>query len=169
MALPIDRPTPAEPPAGQLDALRLPAPPLQILRGRFGDWVYVLPDAASVAAVSPDFGALTRFERGHFVTAPTPGNEPLASEAGPEQSEGPDAPAHFVSRCFFPSSGIPEDPVTGSAHCTLGPYWSDRLGNPDLRARQASARGGDLWVTVETNTVTVAGHAVTVSRGHLLL
>ena len=77
----------------------------------------------------------------------------------------------FTSRFFAPWAGIPEDPVTGSAHCVLGPFWASRLGKTRLRARQCSARGGDLWVTVDeaAGRVELAGHAVLVMNGHLLL
>ncbi|GAB4816868.1 hypothetical protein N2152v2_003914 [Parachlorella kessleri] len=77
----------------------------------------------------------------------------------------------FTSRFFAPWAGIPEDPVTGSAHCVLGPFWAGRLGKTKLRARQCSPRGGDLWVTVDeaAGRVELAGHAVLVMKGHLLL
>ena len=73
-----------------------------------------------------------------------------------------------VSRCFFPSDGIPEDPVTGSAHCAIGPYWAARLGKPVLSAFQASARGGTLMVRPKGERVEVAGRAVLAWRGELL-
>ncbi|KAI3438665.1 hypothetical protein D9Q98_001086 [Chlorella vulgaris] len=77
----------------------------------------------------------------------------------------------FHSRFFAPWAGIAEDPVTGSAHAVLGPYWAVRLGKPQLRARQCSGRGGELQVEVKADAgrVVVAGHAVTVFEGHLLL
>jgi predicted PhzF superfamily epimerase YddE/YHI9 len=71
-----------------------------------------------------------------------------------------------VSRCLAPAVGIPEDPVTGAAHCTIGPWWARRLGTT-LRCHQASARGGDLLVTVAEDRVGLAGHAVTVLRAEL--
>ncbi|MCR4294615.1 MAG: PhzF family phenazine biosynthesis protein [Elusimicrobia bacterium] len=73
----------------------------------------------------------------------------------------------FVSRCFFPAEGIPEDPVTGSAHCALGPYWAERLGKPVLTAFQASRRGGFLLVRPKGARVEVGGRAVTAWRGSL--
>ena len=73
----------------------------------------------------------------------------------------------FVSRCFFPSEGIPEDPVTGSAHCALGPYWMERLQKPVLTAFQASKRGGFLIVRPKGERVEVGGRAVTSWRGSL--
>ena len=73
----------------------------------------------------------------------------------------------FVSRCFFPADGIPEDPVTGSAHCALGPYWAARLGKPVLTAYQASKRGGLLLVRVKESRVDVGGRAFTAWTGTL--
>jgi predicted PhzF superfamily epimerase YddE/YHI9 len=75
----------------------------------------------------------------------------------------------FVSRFFAPSQGVPEDPVTGSAHCTLTPYWAQRLERTALRARQVSARGGEVGCTLRGDRVTLAGAAVLVIRGTLLL
>ncbi|WP_308420305.1 PhzF family phenazine biosynthesis protein [Kroppenstedtia guangzhouensis] len=74
----------------------------------------------------------------------------------------------IISRFFAPNHGIPEDPVTGSAHCALGPYWAKKLGKTELRAYQASQRGGSLNVRVEGDRVRLAGHAVTVWRGELM-
>jgi predicted PhzF superfamily epimerase YddE/YHI9 len=74
----------------------------------------------------------------------------------------------FVSRFFAPASGVPEDPVTGSAHCCLGPFWAGRLGKDELRAYQASARGGVVGVRVAGQRVYLRGRAVTVLRGELL-
>lgn len=71
----------------------------------------------------------------------------------------------FISRFFAPQSGIPEDPVTGSAHCALGPYWSEKLEKSVLRAFQASHRGGKIYVGVTNDKVTLAGNAVTVMCG----
>ncbi len=80
-----------------------------------------------------------------------------------------DAPEYdFVSRFFAPSAGIDEDPVTGSAHCLLAPFWGERLGKSEMRARQVSERGGDLRVTLLGDRVAVDGQAVTVSAGELL-
>lgn len=75
--------------------------------------------------------------------------------------------ADFVSRYFVPSFGIPEDPVTGSTHCSLGPYWSDRLKKNVLRARQLSCRGGELWVEPRGSRVTLKGKAILYLRGEI--
>ncbi|WP_311198818.1 PhzF family phenazine biosynthesis protein [Paenibacillus hexagrammi] len=74
----------------------------------------------------------------------------------------------FVSRCFFPAVGISEDPVTGSAHCTLGSYWKSKLGKSKLRAYQASRRGGVLGVEVMDDAVRLSGQAVTVLKSELV-
>jgi predicted PhzF superfamily epimerase YddE/YHI9 len=71
----------------------------------------------------------------------------------------------FVSRFFAPRMGVPEDPVTGSAHTTLIPYWADRLGKTTLRARQISARGGDVWCEHLGDRVTIAGTGVLYLEG----
>jgi len=75
----------------------------------------------------------------------------------------------FVSRFFAPGIGIDEDPVTGSAHCCLGPYWMNRLGKSEFSAYQASTRGGTVQVKVEGNRVILGGQAVTVFNGNLLV
>ena len=75
----------------------------------------------------------------------------------------------FVSRVFAPKVGIPEDPVTGAAHCTSAPYWAARLGKTRLHARQLSTRGGDLWCDVKDARVTITGHAVTYLAGAIFI
>ena len=75
----------------------------------------------------------------------------------------------FVSRCFFPGDGVPEDPVTGSAHCTLIPYWAERLGKTRMHAFQASRRGGELTCEAAGERVRISGRAVKVIEGHFLL
>ncbi len=83
-------------------------------------------------------------------------------------SRGEGADVDFVSRFFAPRAGVPEDPVTGSAHCSLGPWWSQRLHKEILRARQVSRRGGTLGVRLAGDRVYLSGQAVTVLRGELL-
>jgi predicted PhzF superfamily epimerase YddE/YHI9 len=73
----------------------------------------------------------------------------------------------FVSRFFAPRAGVDEDPVTGSAHCALTPYWTPKLGRPDLVGYQASARGGTVRVRLQGDRVMLGGQAVTVLRGEL--
>jgi len=79
----------------------------------------------------------------------------------------PGRTSDFVSRFFAPQSGIPEDPVTGSAHCTLIPYWSARLGQKTLAARQLSTRGGELWCEDRGERVTIAGYCASYLKGEI--
>jgi len=153
MDFPADPPQRVEPPAGLVEALGIkPVEIVEVLRGR-EDYLVVVEHVDTVARVSPDFAALSQIEtRGVFVTAAST-----------------QADTSAVSRCFFPRYGINEDPVTGSAHCTLGPYWAARLGKDTLRCRQASARGGDLRITTRGERVQIAGHAVTTIRSELLV
>lgn len=145
-ALPV---TAATPPADVAQVLG--AEPVWI--GSNGMDLFVeLADEAVVRTVCPDFVRLARYAfRGVIVTAP--------GSAG----------CDFVSRFFAPASGIPEDPVTGSAHCGLGPYWADRIGRSDLVGFQASTRGGIVRVRVRGDRVLLGGQALTVLRGHLCL
>ena len=75
----------------------------------------------------------------------------------------------FVSRFFAPKAGVPEDPVTGSAHCTLIPYWAVRLGKKRLHARQLSRRGGELFCELDGDRVSIGGYAVTYFQGQITL
>ena len=79
----------------------------------------------------------------------------------------PGTDCDFVSRFFAPDAGIAEDPVTGSAHCTLMPYWAGRLGRARLHARQVSRRGGELWCELDGERVRIAGHAALYLRGRI--
>ncbi|MDQ3538990.1 MAG: PhzF family phenazine biosynthesis protein [Actinomycetota bacterium] len=116
------------------------------------DWLLELADEPSVIAVAPDFGRLAEVDaRGVMVTAVS-------------QRRGVD----FVSRWFGPAVGVDEDPVTGSAHCALGPWWAARLGREQLVGYQASPRGGTVRVRVAGDRVLLAGSAVTVVTGQLL-
>ncbi len=115
------------------------------------DYLVELPSEAAVRGAAPDPRRLAALPvRGVMVTA--------RAAAGPYD---------FVSRFFAPGSGVDEDPVTGSAHCTLGPYWAPRLGKTELLAYQASARGGILRVRVEGERVLLGGQAVTIVEGRL--
>lgn len=114
-------------------------------------YLAVLDNAAEVRALEPDFAELARLDRiGVIVTAP-----------------GWDV--DFVSRFFAPAAGVPEDPVTGSAHCTLVPYWAARLGKHSMVARQISPRSGDLLCQDCGDRVEIAGHAVLYFSGELSL
>ena len=116
------------------------------------DFFVEVPSEREVREARPDLGALAKLDaRGVIVTAP---------------ADSPDF--DFVSRFFAPGSGIDEDPVTGSAHCALGPYWQQRLGKANFAARQVSARGGELRVRVDGDRTRIAGQAVTVMRATLV-
>lgn len=117
--------------------------------GKSRDHLVVLPDQKSLSALQPDFGRLLNFDR-TAVTVTAPGDE-----------------CDFVSRHFAPGFGIDEDPVTGSAHCSLTPYWAHRLQKNTLHARQISARGGELWCSLNNDRVSIAGKAVIYLRGQL--
>jgi PhzF family phenazine biosynthesis protein len=124
--------------------------PAALLAAR--DYLAVYESADDVAALAPDFAGIAALDRfAVIVTAPGPG-----AEVG-----GID----FVSRFFAPARGVDEDPVTGSAHCTLIPYWAGRLAKPRLAARQLSRRGGTLACALDGDRVTIAGRAVPYLEG----
>ncbi len=127
--------------------------------GTLGDLLTVFPDEAAVAALAPDQTALGDLCRTHQIRGV------IASAPAADPAAGYD----FVSRFFGPAQGIPEDPVTGSAHTALAPYWSARLGRPSLVGRQASARTGLVRTTVRGDRVLLGGQAVTVLDGSLLV
>jgi predicted PhzF superfamily epimerase YddE/YHI9 len=148
MDFPAEPATAVAPPPALLPSLGVDA--AWVGRNRF-DYLVEVATEALVRGLAPDLGRLASVEtRGVIVTAPG------------------QAPHDLVSRFFAPRAGIPEDPVTGSAHCCLGPYWEARLGKADLLAYQASARGGTVRVRVAGPRVELGGRAVTVLRGELL-
>ena len=139
---------PADPPPGLAETLG--AAPRYVGKSRF-DYLIELESEAVVRDLKPDFVRLRTLPvRGVMVTS-------LASTPGWD----------FVSRFFAPGSGIDEDPVTGSAHCCLTPYWSRKLGRTQFVARQLSARGGTLHLRLDGDRVRLKGRAVTVVRGEL--
>jgi PhzF family phenazine biosynthesis protein len=143
MDFPIVPSRPCKPP--DILAKGLGVAPLHVLEG--DDYLAVYPDESTVRSLSPDFSLLARLGlRGVIVTAP--GDT-----------------ADFVSRFFAPKLGIPEDPVTGSAHCQLTPYWAEKLGKSIFRARQVSRRGGELACELSGKRVLLTGKAVTVLEG----
>jgi len=146
---PAKREEPAPAPAGLAEALG--AAPKYIGRNQF-DYLVEVDGEATVRGLKPDQGALAALPvRGVIVTARA------------------DSPGYdFVSRFFAPGSGVAEDPVTGSAHCALGPFWQSRLGKRELVGYQASPRGGVVRVRVAGERVILGGKAVTVLRGELL-
>lgn len=116
------------------------------------DYLVELSSPDALRALQPDFVAISRLPcRGVIVTA-----------------RGDSAEFDFVSRFFAPAAGINEDPVTGSAHCALGPYWASRLGKNDLTGFQASRRGGVIKVRVDGDRVLLSGQAVLMSRVELM-
>jgi PhzF family phenazine biosynthesis protein len=115
------------------------------------DYLAVFEDEETIRKLSPDHTLLGKLDRrGVIVTAP-----------GKEHD--------FVSRFFAPKYGILEDPVTGSAHCTLAPYWAEHLGKHSLNARQVSKRGGDIHCEVQGERVLLSGHAVLFLQGEIIL
>jgi predicted PhzF superfamily epimerase YddE/YHI9 len=145
-ALPV---RPCEPPPGLIEALG--ATPAFVGTSP-KDLLCEFADEAAVRALRPDFGRLGRIPtRGVIVTA-----RPAAAGA-----------FEFVSRFFAPALGVPEDPVCGSAHCALCPYWAAKLGREDLVGFQASRRGGVVRVGLRGDRVRLSGRAVTVMRGEL--
>jgi PhzF family phenazine biosynthesis protein len=179
MRFPADAAERAEAPGGLLEHLRLTAGDVVgVARSRY-DWLVELPDVGAVRSLSPDFAGLAAVEtRGVIVSARTKNEErrtredeerDMSRSAPPSAFVLQPSPFHVVSRFFAPRLRIAEDPVTGSAHCVIGPYWFDRLGRDTLHCHQASPRGGELTVTRDGDEhVLLAGHAVTVSRGELL-
>ncbi len=153
MDFPADPPAAAQPPPGLLEALGL-GRSRPTYHGRM-TFVVRLESAAEVEGVQPDMAALSGVVLGSpvglSVTAPGLGQ------------------VDFVSRFFGPWVGVNEDPVTGAAHTTLGPYWASELGKSTMLARQLSRRGGELRVQVDGTRVHLTGHAVTIGSGTLLL
>lgn len=113
------------------------------------DLLCVYRTAAQVRALQPNWEALAALEP-FAVIVTAPGDD-----------------CDFVSRFFAPKQGIDEDPVTGSAHCTLAPYWSGRLGKSSLFARQVSARGGELWCESREDRVRISGHGALYLTGFI--
>jgi PhzF family phenazine biosynthesis protein len=149
---PAEPVSPAEVPEGL--AAMLGAEPVWVGRNRL-DYLVELKDESTVRALRPELkqvAALSSKEdaRGIIVTA-----------------AGTNGKADIVSRCFYPHFHIDEDPVTGSAHCGLAPYWMPRLGKQEIVAYQASSRGGWLHLRLATDRVKLRGQAVTTLRGEL--
>jgi predicted PhzF superfamily epimerase YddE/YHI9 len=149
MDFPVKAEQAAEPPPRLAEALG--AAPKYVGRNKF-DYLVEVESEAALRGLKPNFSLLSEISvRGVIVTA-------RASNGGFD----------FVSRFFAPGSGINEDPVTGSTHTCLAPFWAQRLGKTEFLAYQASARGGVLRVRINGDRVILAGRAVTVLRGQLL-
>jgi PhzF family phenazine biosynthesis protein len=146
--LTLDFPSRPPKPAAIPDALvrGLGKKPMQVLKAR--DYFALYETAKDVRSLNPDIALLGTLDEKVIVTAP-----------------GDDC--DFVSRFFAPTAGVPEDPVTGSAHCTLIPYWSARLGKTKMFARQLSKRGGELFCELASERVLIGGKAVLYSRGQI--
>jgi len=122
--------------------------PVEVLSG---SWFYfvVFENDEKIKRLDPDFDLMKELDKDVIVTAKGVGN------------------TDFVSRCFAPSVGIPEDPATGSSHCALVPFWSDRLGKSTFYAQQLSKRGGELYCEYLGDRVSIGGKAVTFSQGKI--
>ena len=144
---PLRRPEPVPCPPGLAEALGAEVKETWLTRDLFA----LLKDEAAVRELKPDLEALSRMKPSSFVVT-APGKD-----------------CDFVSRCFAPREGIPEDPVTGSTHCVLIPYWAERLGKKTLFARQLSKRGGELFCEELGDRVKIAGKAVKVLEGSMIL
>jgi PhzF family phenazine biosynthesis protein len=123
--------------------------PEKVLAAR--DYLVVYATETELRSIQPDMNVLHKADR-FGVIATAPGTD-----------------VDFVSRFFAPAQGVPEDPVTGSAHCTLIPYWSRRLGKTKLHAYQASPRGGEIWCEDRGERVTISGKAVQFLEGTICL
>jgi predicted PhzF superfamily epimerase YddE/YHI9 len=139
--------------------------------GKARDYLVLLESPEAVRAVQPDFRLLDQVQDALCViaTAPTTSEEPQPpsrKKAKTDASRSTSTP-DFVSRVFCPNCGVPEDPVTGSAHCTLVPYYADRLGRTKLLAEQVSRRGGQLHCALEGDRVAIAGTAALYLRGKI--
>jgi PhzF family phenazine biosynthesis protein len=143
MDFPSRPPAKIEPAAGLLAAMG--GNPIEVLAAR--DAMLVYASEAEVLALKPDMFALTKFDFFAFIVT------------------APGTKSDFVSRFFAPAKGVPEDPVTGSAHSTLIPYWADKLGKTELFARQVSPRSGDLYCKLAGDRVKIAGYAAPYLRG----
>ncbi|GIV32344.1 MAG: putative isomerase [Saprospiraceae bacterium] len=145
-------------PTDKLEPLQLPTllgdalgiTPVETYKGR-EDVLVILETEAQLKALQPDFAQLKKLG-GRGVICSAPGSR-----------------VDFVSRCFYPAYGIDEDPVTGSAHTTLTPYWAARLGKPELMAEQWSARRGRLRCRLDGDRTYIGGQAVTYLKGTIFL
>ncbi|GHE60514.1 oxidoreductase [Streptomyces spiralis] len=145
--------TPVEVPDGVAEALGAEPRTAFDTGPNVGDLLLELADEKTVRSLDPDHKALAAYSsRGIIATA---------------RAEDPARGHDFVSRCFFPNVGIDEDPVTGSAHTALAPYWSERLGRTDLTGLQASPRSGRVRTGLRGARTLLTGHAVTVIEGEL--
>ncbi|MHB1056164.1 MAG: PhzF family phenazine biosynthesis protein [Thermoleophilia bacterium] len=148
MDFPARKPVPAEVSPSLSQALG--TEPMEVLKSR--DLLAVFKDESTIKGMIPDFDKLKQIRDTFAIIITAPG----------EKSD-------FVSRFFAPNAGIPEDPVTGSAHCTLIPYWADRLKKNHLHAFQLSKRGGELFCENVGDRVRISGTAVLYAKGEIYL
>ncbi|HUU42014.1 MAG TPA: PhzF family phenazine biosynthesis protein [Desulfatiglandales bacterium] len=148
MDFPARKPIPAESPKILSEALGME--PVEVLKSR--DLLAVFESESVIRDMNPDFHRLKQIHDAFAIIVTAPGNN-----------------SDFVSRFFAPDAGIPEDPVTGSAHCTLIPYWSERLKKPKLHAFQLSKRGGELFCEDLKERVRIAGYAALYAKGQIYL
>ena len=146
MDFPSRPPQPADPPQMLVEALDVK--PSSVWRAV--DFMAVYESEADLRSLRPDFAKLAAVNSARALICTAPGTD-----------------CDFVSRFFAPRQGIPEDPVTGSAHCTLTPYWAKRLGRASLHARQISARGGELYCEDRGERVGIAGCAALYLEGEI--
>jgi PhzF family phenazine biosynthesis protein len=143
---PSRMPEPAKPPQQLLRSIGV-SNAVEVLKSR--DYFVVLPNEEAVMNAEPDFITMKTLDTiGVIITA-----------------KGKSA--DVVSRCFYPGLGIPEDPVTGSAHCNIVPYWSEKLGKTKVFCKQLSQRGGDLWCELDGDRVLMSGKAVLYMQGEI--
>lgn len=121
--------------------------PREVLKAR--DYMLVYESEAEVLAISPNFSKLAKIPT-HAVIVTAPGED-----------------SDFVSRFFAPEAGIPEDPVTGSSHCTLIPYWAEQIGKTEMFARQLSTRSGELHCELRDDRVKIGGNATLYMKGEI--
>jgi PhzF family phenazine biosynthesis protein len=140
----------ASAPAALLQGLRLGALPVAVMEAN-STYLVVVESQTTVRQVEPDTVLLEQLHP-YTVVVTAPGKV-----------------RDFVSRYFAPSYGVPEDPVTGSSHCLLAPYWAQRLGKTSLHAQQLSERGGELWCNAAGERVTIKGKAVLTLEGSFTL
>ena len=163
MNFPADTLTPTDLPSEVVDGLGKVSVQ-EAFRGK-SDFLVVLESQEELLSLTPDFKKLGKYRdiRATIVTASGVVTSGVVTSGVVTSGLEVD----FVSRCFAPQSGIDEDPVTGSAHTTLTPYWAQRLGKKQLIAQQLSSRRGTLWCTHLDDRVVIAGHAVTYLAGEI--
>lgn len=146
--MPSDKAEPYDPPPFLFEALGTDV--VEFYKGR-EDFLAVVEDSARLRTMKPDFSLIKRLNsRGLLVTAP-------------------DHEFDFVSRCFFPQTGVDEDPATGSAHCTLTQYWHNKTGRTSFKAYQASQRGAIIHCRLEHDRILLEGNALTYLKGRINL